>query len=280
MVLPEAFIPGTPIWIDSVPIWDGDEDWYALLVEQAVTVPGPVTEALGEVARESGVYVVVGVEERDPHGSTIYNTILYVGPDGDLLGKHRKLMPTGSERTVWGMGDGSTLPVIDTPFGRLSGLTCWENYMPLARFHLYAQGVDIWTAPTLAPGDAWVATMRHIAREGRCYVVGVNPCVHVDQIPADFPHRERIWDRERSGEWVEPGNSVIVDPSGAILAGPAREQEVILTAEVDLTAVHAARRYFDPTGHYHRPDVFQLTVDVRPRPAVTVIDSEPGTPVS
>ena len=280
VVLPEAFIPGTPIWIDSVPIWDGDEDWYALLVEQAVTVPGPVTEALGDVARESGVYVVVGVEERDPHGSTIYNTILYVGPDGDLLGKHRKLMPTGSERTVWGMGDGSTLPVIDTPFGRLSGLTCWENYMPLARFHLYAQGVDIWTAPTLAPGDAWVATMRHIAREGRCYVVGVNPCVHVDQIPADFPHRERIWDRERSGEWVEPGNSVIVDPSGAILAGPAREQEVILTAEVDLTAVHAARRYFDPTGHYHRPDVFQLTVDVRPRPAVTVIDSEPGTPVS
>ena len=280
VVLPEAFIPGTPIWIDSVPIWDGDEDWYALLVEQAVTVPGPVTEALGEVARESGVYVVVGVEERDPHGSTIYNTILYVGPDGDLLGKHRKLMPTGSERTVWGMGDGSTLPVIDTPFGRLSGLTCWENYMPLARFHLYAQGVDIWTAPTLAPGDAWVATMRHIAREGRCYVVGVNPCVHVDQIPADFPHRERIWDRERSGEWVEPGNSVIVDPSGAILAGPAREQEVILTAEVDLTAVHAARRYFDPTGHYHRPDVFQLTVDVRPRPAVTVIESEPGTPAS
>ena len=189
-------------------------------------------------------------------------------------------MPTGSERTVWGMGDGSTLPVIDTPFGRLSGLTCWENYMPLARFHLYAQGVDIWTAPTLAPGDAWVATMRHIAREGRCYVVGVNSCLHVDQIPADFPHRERIWDRERSGEWVEPGNSVIVDPTGAILAGPAREQEVILTAEVDLTAVHAARRYFDPTGHYHRPDVFQLTVDVRPRPAVTVIDPEPETPVS
>ena len=274
IVLPEVFVPGTPIWIDSVPIWHGDEDWYALLVENAVTVPGPVTEALGEVARESGVYVVIGVEEREPHGSTIYNTTLYFGPDGDLLGKHRKLMPTGSERTVWGMGDGSTLPVIDTPFGRLSGLTCWENYMPLARFHLYAQGVDIWTAPTLASGDAWVATMRHIAREGRCYVVGVNPCLHVDQIPEGFPHRDRVWDRERDGEWVEPGNSVIVDPSGAILAGPAREQETILTADVDLTAVRTARRYFDPTGHYHRPDVFSLTVDVRPRPAVTMI--EPG----
>ena len=272
IVLPEAFIPGTPIWIDTVPIWNGDQDWYALLVEQAVVVPGPVTEVLGEVARELEVYVVVGVEERDPHGSTIYNTTLYLGPDGRLLGKHRKLMPTGSERTVWGMGDGSTLPVVDTPFGRVSGLTCWENYMPLARFHLYAQGVDIWTAPTLAPGDAWVATMRHIAREGRCYVIGVNPCVHADQIPADFPSRDRLWSREQNGEWVEPGNSVIVDPAGNILAGPARQEETILTAEVDLGVVRAARRFFDPTGHYHRPDLFRLTVDVRPRPAVTVID--------
>jgi nitrilase len=271
IVLPEAFIPGTPIWIDTVPIWEGDDDWYALLVEQAVVVPGPVTETLGELARELGVYVVLGVQERDPHGSTIYNTTLYVGPDGRLLGKHRKLVPTGSERTVWGMGDGSTLPVVDTPYGRLSGLTCWENYMPLVRFHLYAQGVDIWTAPTLAPGDAWVATMRHIAREGRCYVVGVNPCLHVDQIPTGFPHRDRVWDRAHNGEWVEPGNSVVVDPTGTVLAGPARHEETILTAEVDLSVVHAARRYFDPTGHYHRPDLFRLTVDVRPRPAVTVV---------
>ena len=281
IVLPEAFIPGTPIWIDTVPIWDGDDEWYALLVDQAVIVPGPVSEALGAVAGELGVYVVVGVEERDPHGGTIYNTTLYLGPEGDLLGKHRKLMPTGSERTVWGMGDGSTLPVIDTPFGRLSGLTCWENYMPLVRYHLYAQGVDIWTAPTLAAGDGWVATMRHIAREGRCYVVGVNPCLHFDQIPAGFPQRDRLWDRTRNGEWVEPGNSVIVDPGGNIVAGPARHEEAILTAEVDLAAVHAARRFFDPTGHYSRPDIFRLTVDVRPRPAVTIVgpDAEPGPPV-
>jgi nitrilase len=275
VVFPEVFVPGTPIWIDSVPIWDGDADWYALLVDQAVVVPGPATEALGAAAREAGAYVVIGVNERDPHGSTIYNATLYFGPDGALLGKHRKLMPTGSERTVWGMGDGSTLPVIDTPYGRLSGLTCWENYMPLARFHLYAQGVDIWTAPTLAPGDAWVASMRHLAREGRCYVVGVNPCLHVDQIPADFPHRDRVWDKERHGEWVEEGNTVIVAPTGDILAGPAREEETILTADADLTEVHAARRLFDPTGHYHRPDVFQLTVDTRPRAAVKVIEAAP-----
>ncbi|GAA0966760.1 carbon-nitrogen hydrolase family protein [Acrocarpospora macrocephala] len=281
VVFPEVFIPGTPIWIDSRPIWDGDDDWYALLVEQAVTVPGPITDALAAAAGETGTYLVIGVNEREPHGATIYNTTLYFGPDGTLLGKHRKLMPTGSERTVWGMGDGSTLPVIDTPYGRLSGLICWENYMPLARFYLYSQGVDIWTAPTLAQGDGWLAAMRHIAHEGRCYVIGVNPCVHIDQIPADFPHRDRVWRAEQ--EWVEPGNSIIIDPTGKILAGPARHEETILYADIDLAAVHAARRYFDPVGHYHRPDIFQLAVDTSPRPAVVtrqgmVSASEPADP--
>jgi nitrilase len=276
VVFPEAFLPGTPIWIDTVPIWDGDADWYALLVDQAVVVPGPVTEALGAAARDADAYLVIGVSEREPHGATIYNTTLYFGPDGTLLGKHRKLVPTGSERTVWGMGDGSTLPVIDTPYGRVSGLTCWENYMPLARFYLYAQGVDIWTAPTLAGGDAWIATMCHIAREGRCYVIGVNPCVHMDQLPAGFPHRERVWRAENNDTpWVEHGNSVIVDPNGAVLAGPARHEEVILTAEVDLDAVRAARRLFDPTGHYNRPDIFRLSVDIQARRAVT-IDQPPA----
>lgn len=275
VVFPEAFIPGTPIWIDSRRIWDGDDDWYALLLDQAVVVPGPVTDALGAAARETGTWLVIGVDEREPHGGTVYNTTLYFGPDGRLHGKHRKLVPTGSERTVWGMGDGSTLPVVDTPFGRLSGLTCWENYMPLARFHLYAQGVDIWAAPTLAQGDGWLASMRHIAHEGRCYVIAVNPCVHVDQIPADFPHRDRVWQAtDGDGGWVEPGNSVIVSPTGKVLAGPARHEETILTAEVDLAAVRAARRYFDPAGHYHRPDIFQLRVDTRARPPVVVRRAE------
>jgi nitrilase len=270
VVFPETFIPGTPIWIDSRPIWDGDDDWYAMLVDQAVVVPGPVTDTLGAAARDTGTYLVIGVEEREPHGTTIYNTTLYFGPDGALLGKHRKLMPTGSERTVWGMGDGSTLPVIDTPHGRLSGLTCWENYMPLTRFYLYSQGVDIWTAPTLAQGDGWIASMRHIALEGRCYVIGVNPCVHIDQIPADFPHSDRLWRITDNGEWLDPGNSVIIDPNGKVLAGPARHEEIILCADIDLATVRAARRKFDPVGHYHRPDIFQLAVDIRPRIPVVV----------
>ena len=216
VVFPEAFLPGMPIWIDSRPIWDGDEQWFAMLAEQAVVVPSETTERLGAAAREADVYLVIGVEEREPAGSTIYNTVLYFDPDGHLIGKHRKLMPTGSERTVWGMGDGSTLRTYATPFGRIGGLTCWENYMPLARFYLYSQGVDVWVAPTLARGDGWIATMRHIAREGRCYVIGVNPCVRIDQIPPDFPDREKVWRTDPDEpEWVEPGNTVIVGPNGA-----------------------------------------------------------------
>lgn len=273
VVFPEAFIPGTPVWIDSVPIWDGDGPWYARLVDQAVVVPGPTTERLGKAARSHGVHLVIGVQEREPHGTTIYNTVLYFGPDGRLLSKHRKLMPTGSERTVWGQGDGSTLEVVPTELGRLGGLICWENYMPLARFHLYAQGVDVWLAPTLARGDGWVATMRHIAREGRLWVVGVNPVLRKDQIPDDIPDRDRIAPDPDpgDGEWVEPGNTVICDPNGQIVAGPLRHAEGILTAEIDLSLATETRRMFDPVGHYHRPDVFQLTVDTRARPAFTAI---------
>jgi nitrilase len=219
---------------------------------------------------------VVGVDEREPHGTTIYNTLLYFGPDGRLLNRHRKLMPTGSERTVWGMGDGSMLDVVPTELGRLGGLICWENYMPLARFHLYAQGVEIWVAPTLARGDGWIATMRHIAREGRVWAIGVNPCVRVDQIPADFPGRDRVWRvlDEDEAEWVEPGNSVICNPNGEIVAGPLRYEESILTAEVDLSKVKVGRRLFDPVGHYNRPDVFQLSVDTRSQRAVTIVADE------
>ena len=277
IVFPEVFVPGTPIWIDSVPIWDGDEAWFARLVDQAVVVPSPTTERIGAAARDAGAYVVIGVDEREPHGTTIFNTLLYFGPDGSLLNKHRKLMPTGSERTVWGMGDGSMLDVVPTDLGRVGGLICWENYMPLARFHLYAQGVEIWVAPTLARGDGWIATMRHLAREGRMWVIGVNPCVRVDQIPADFPDRDRVWQAVDGDEadWVEPGNSVICNPNGEIVAGPLRHEESILTAEIDVSQVSVGRRLFDPVGHYNRPDVFRLSVDTRSQRPVSIVAETP-----
>jgi len=241
-----------------------------------VAVPGPATDRLGAIARQHGVWLAIGVEEREPTGGTIYNTLLYFSPDGTLVEKHRKLVPTGSERTVWGMGDGSTLRVVDTAFGRIGGLICWENYMPLARFHLYAQGVDVWLAPTLATGDGWVASMRHLARENRMFVIGVNPALHADRIRADFPHRDRLvpadWLEQREG-WVEPGNSVIVAPDGSMLAGPVRQQEETLIADLDLGLVASGRRLIDPVGHYNRPDIFRLHVDTTPRRAVVVESS-------
>ena len=269
VVFPEVFVPGTPIWIDGARIWDDDEEWFAMLYDQAVLVPSETTERLGAAARAAGVYLVIGVSERERTGGTLYNTVLYFDPEGTLLGKHRKLMPTGSERTVWGMGDGSTLETFETPFGRLGGLTCMENLMPLARFYLYAQGVDIWVAPTLAQGDGWISVMQHIAIEGRCFVIGVNPCFHAGQIPEDFPDRDRLWPTQEWGEWIEPGNSLIVSPTEGILAGPVRNEEKILVAELNMTQVTTSRRMFDATGHYHRPDVFRLEVDTAPRPAVT-----------
>jgi nitrilase len=271
VVFPEVFVPGTPFWIDTQPIWDGDDEWFRLLAENAVVIPSSATERLANIAREHEVWLVIGVEEREQHGGTIYNTLLYFSPTGELLERHRKLMPTGAERTVWGMGDGSTLRVIDTPFGRIGGLICWENYMPLARFHMYAQGVDIWLAPTLAGGDGWIASMQHIARENRMYVVGVNPVFHKDWVPADFPQRDRVVPQshiDECGDWVEEGNTVIVNPNGDILAGPVRQREETLIADLDLGEVRSARRLNDPVGHYHRPDVFRLYVDTAPRPAV------------
>ncbi len=198
--------------------------------------------------------------------------MLYFSPSGELAGRHRKLVPTGAERTVWGMGDGSTLPVIDTGTARIGGLVCWENYMPLARFHMYAQGIDVWLAPTLATGDAWIATMRHLARENRMFVIGVNPVLSVGQVPAGFPARDRLAPPaylQANGPWLEEGNTVIVAPDGTVLAGPVRQREETLIADLDLRQVAIGRRHLDPVGHYHRPDIFRLHVDTSPRPAVT-----------
>ncbi|RYU14922.1 carbon-nitrogen hydrolase family protein [Nocardioides iriomotensis] len=274
VVFPEAFVPGTPIWIDTRPIWNGDDEWFRLLHDNAIVVGSTACDLLADVASSYGVWLVVGVQEREASGSSIYGTVMYFSPEGELAERHRKLMPTGSERTVWGLGDGSTLNVVPTPFGRLGGLICWENYMPLARFHLYAQGVDVWLAPTLAPGDEWVATMQHLARENRMYVIGVNPVQHVDMLPANFPNREDLYPAEfveESGPWIEPGNTVVVAPTGKIIAGPVREREETVIVDLDLNKVAATRRFMDPVGHYNRPDVFQLRVNTARQAPVEVI---------
>jgi nitrilase len=255
VAFPEGFVPTYPDWVWRTNPW-ADGEWYARWIDQCVDVPGAACAALGDIARENEVHLAVPVNERD--GGTVYNTLLYFGPDGTLLGKHRKLVATGGERLAWGMGDGSTLPVFDTPFGRLGGLICWENYMPLARAAMYEQGVDILLAPTWDNSDVWVASMRHIAKEGRCYVLGITSCLRGSDVPADIPGRDDIYGGD--DDWMSRGNTVIVDPYGDILAGPISETEGILYAEVDIAKVRQSRRQFDVVGHYARPDVFKLSV--------------------
>jgi nitrilase len=255
VAFPEGFVPTYPDWVWRTTPW-ADGEWYARWIDQCVDVPGAACDALGEVARENGVHLAVPVNERA--GGTVYNTLLYFAPDGALLGKHRKLVATGGERLAWGMGDGSTLPVFDTPFGRVGGLICWENYMPLARVAMYEQGVDILLAPTWDNSDVWVPSMRHIAKEGRCYVLGITSCLRGSDVPADFPGRDDIYGGD--DDWMSRGNTVIVDPYGEILAGPISETEGILYAEVDVAKVRQSRRQFDVVGHYARPDVFTLSV--------------------
>jgi len=271
-VFPEAFVPGPPVWIDALPVGE-DAEWHTLLMRESVTIPGPACERLAAAARRAGLVLVVGVDEREPHGGTVYNTVLTFGPDGSLLGRHRKLIPTHGERLVWGMGDGSDLRVLDTPAGRLASLICWENYMPLARFHLYAQGPQIWLAPTLATTDSWVASMRHIAREAGCFAVGVAPVMQPDWLPDTLPDTEPLRQdaREHGDGWLLDGYSVIVDPTSKVLAGPLVHERGILTADLDLSILPARKRLFDAAGHYNRPDVFRLIVDDRAKPTVTIL---------
>ena len=269
VVFPETFVPTYPDWVWRTTPFSGQSgDLFARLQDQSVVVPSETTQTLGEAAERAGAYVSIGVNERD--GSTLYNTQLYFGPDGALVAKHRKLMPTGGERLVWGMGDGSTLEVIDTPFGRLGGLTCWENYMPLARAALYAQGIEIYLAPTWDNSDVWVPSMQHIAREGRMFVVGVNFCLKASDVPADVPHKEALYGRD--DDWLARGNSVIVGPHGNILAGPLIGEEGIIYADIDVAEAQKIRHQFDPVGHYARSEVLHLRVNTQALRAVSFED--------
>jgi nitrilase len=267
ILFPEAFIPAYPRGLSFGTVVgsrnpQGRQTWQRYWAN-AVDVPGPATERLGAAAREANVYLAIGVIERDSQcsRSTLYCSLLYFGPDGGLLGLHRKLKPTGSERLIWGEGDGSTLIVLDTDLGKVGGLICWENYMPLARMALYDKGVELYLAPTADARDTWHATLRHIACEGRCFVLGCNQYVLKSMYPPDLPGIEDLADQP---EIVCRGGSAIVSPLGEVLAGPLHDTEGILYAELDMGEIVRARFDFDVVGHYARPDVLQLRVNDRP----------------
>ncbi len=269
IVLPESFVPCYPDWVWTLPPGRTDlaKKLYGELVENAVDVPGPATERLSRAAAEGGAFVVIGVTERNQEasGGSLYNTLVFFDDHGGLMGKHRKLVPTGAERLVWGQGDGSTLNVFDTPLGKVGGLICWENYMPLARYAMYAWGAQVYLAPTWDRGHNWTATLQHIAREGRCYVVGCGTAIRRDEIP------ERLGLRQfytGDNEWVNVGDSAIVDPLGNFIAGPVRLKAAILYADIDVDQAAAAKFEFDAAGHYARPDVFQLRVNRQARPMI------------
>jgi nitrilase len=271
IVFPEAFVPAYPRGLSFGTVVgsrspDGRRTWQAYW-DSAVDVPGPDTRALGAAAREANAYVAVGVIERDTYFSrgTLYCTLLYFSPSGQLLGVHRKLKPTAAERLIWGEGDGSTLTVVETEFGKIGGLICWENYMPLARMAMYGKGVDIYLAPTADARDTWQATLRHIACEGRCFVLGCNQYVTKAMYPADLAG---VHDLAREPEVVCRGGSAIISPLGDVVAGPLYEREDILFAQLDLGEIARGRFDLDVTGHYARADVFQLTVNEKPTPSV------------
>jgi len=253
VVFPEAILPGYPDWVWRAPAWS-DGALYDRLFDQAVDVPGPALDTLGRAARAAGVWVAVGVTERVPSG-TLYNTLVYLDPAGRVAGRHRKLMPTGGERTVWGQGDGTDLTVLDTGFARVGGLVCWENLMPLARAALYQQGVDVYLAPTWDNHDTWLSTLRHIAREGRCFVIGTNTCLRAGDLPASLPRRDLFGEPD---DWLSQGNTAIIGPEGEVVAGPLRGEAGMLVATLDLRRLRRARRQFDVAGHYARPDVLRL----------------------
>ncbi|HUI59005.1 MAG TPA: carbon-nitrogen hydrolase family protein [Steroidobacteraceae bacterium] len=262
-VFPEGFIGGYPkgmVFGASLGIrTQSGRDLFRQYADCAVEVPGPVTDRIGTIARNAGLHLVLGVIERD--GGTLYCTALYFSRSGELLGKHRKLMPTAIERLIWGCGDGSTLGAFRTDIGVLGGLICWENYMPLARMAMYAQGVQIYCAPTVDDRDTWIPTVRHIAREGRCFVLSSCQVLTRDAYPRGW-----LDTAQNLPEVPIRGGSCIVGPMGEFLAEPVYGQETVISAEIDLAALTRAKFDFDVIGHYARPDVFEFAVHSRSEP--------------
>lgn len=274
LVFPEAFLPGYPTWI-----WrlrpGGDiglgNTIHNQLRQNSVDIPKGDLDPICEAAARHNMVVVMGMNEIDSEfsGSTLFNTVVVIGNDGAILNRHRKLMPTNPERMVWGFGDASGLRVVDTPVGRIGCLICWENYMPLARYGLYAQDIDIYIAPTWDSGETWIASMNHIAREGGCWVLSTATALQGNDIPASFPERDRLF---QDDEWINPGDAVVVKPFGGVVAGPLHNEKGVLYASIDIDAARDSRKALDVAGHYNRPDIFQLEINRSAMPPVTFTD--------
>ncbi len=277
IVFPEGWLPGYPLFVwGMIPTNNtGEFDQlyrrqYSNSIDLSKNQLAPVCEA----AREHGVVVVMCINEcaGELSTGTIYNTVVTIDATGDILNVHRKVMPTNAERTVWGFGDGRGLNVVDTAVGRVGVLLCWENFMPLARAAIYAQNVEIYCAPTADHRENWLASMQHIGREASAFVIGVGPVLEDSDIPPDLPSRDSI--SPTPGEWLMPGNGIICSPVGEIIAGPMRQEKGFLKADINLEDIPAARRTFDVTGHYSRPDIYKLEVTRQPRSSVTFTDTE------
>ena len=268
ILFPEAYVGGYPWGLAFGTAVGGRSEVgrrvFGRYWESAIDVPGPEVERMCQVAGDFGVWLCVGVIERDSTYSTgtLFCTLLYFGPNGELLGKHRKLKPTAAERLIWGEGDGSTLTTVETDFGRVGGLICWENYMPLARMTMYGKGVKIYLAPTADSRDRWQSTLQHIALEGRCFVLGCNQYVTRDMYPKDLAIADEldVWP-----ETLSAGGTAIYGPLGEVLGEPLGIQAGIVYADLDMRSKHRRRVDFDVTGHYARPDVFRLIVDESPK---------------
>ncbi len=261
IVFPEAFISGYPDWVWLIPNSKGAElnELYLKLVNNAVSIPDNSTDKLCKAAKSANISVVMGMNERNSEtsGASLYNSLLFINNKGEILGKHRKLVPTGGERLVWAQGDGSTLKAYDTSVGKLGGLICWENYMPLARNAMYESGTQILTTPTWDKSPNWLISMQHIAREGGLFIISSCMALRMDDIPAEYSFK-KLYPEGR--EWINSGNSCIIAPNGKIIAGPLEAKEGILYAEIDLNEIITAKRSFDVVGHYSRPDVFSFSV--------------------
>lgn len=261
IVFPEAFISGYPDWVWLIPNSKGADlnKLYVRLVENAISIPDDSTHKLCQAAKQANISVVMGMHERNSEtsGSSLFNSLLFINNQGDIVGKHRKLIPTGGERLIWAQGDGSTFKAYETEAGKVAGLICWENFMPLARTAVYETGAQILAAPTWDKSPNWLQSMQHNAREGGLYVISTCMAIRMDDIPDEFDFKA-LYPEGR--EWINTGNSCIINPKGQIIAGPCEAKEEILYADIDLSIITEAKRMFDVVGHYSRPDVFNFSI--------------------